>query len=157
LGESLSERKLGIVVQSGAANRICCVAVYSASALASGWKVILHLVNEGLIAFRKDTARKLWSNLNPEDFSIYPKYYSPYVEVFLKNVQEMIKTNKLQDWPDLLTELKKQYPDKFKIYACPLAAATYNIKKEDLLDIVDEIKGAESFLEEVYPGIIMVF
>ena len=151
------ERKLGIVVQSGAANRICCVAVYSASALAAGWKVILHLVNEGLVAFRKDVAKKVWASLNPKDFSIYPLFYASNVEVFLKNVQEMIKTGKLQDWPDLLTELKKQYPDRFKIYACPLAAATYNIKREDLLDIVDDIKGAESFLEEVYPGVVMVF
>ncbi|BDB99521.1 DsrE/DsrF/DrsH-like family protein [Saccharolobus caldissimus] len=151
------ERRLGIVVQSGAANRICCVAVYTASALASGWKVILHLVNEGLIAFKKDTAKKVWASLNPKDFSIYPSYYAPNVEVFLKNVQEMIKSGKFQDWPDLLSELKKQYPDKLKIYACPLAAATYNVKKEDLLEIVDDIKGAESFLEEVWPGVVMVF
>ncbi len=151
------ERKLGIVVQSGAANRICCVAVYAASALSSGWTVILHLVNEGLVAFRKDTAKKVWSSLNPEDFSIFPKMYGPNVEIFLKNLQEMIKTGKLQDWPDMFVELKKVYSEKFRIYACPLAAATYGIKKEDLLDIVDDIKGAESFLEEVYPGIVMVF
>jgi peroxiredoxin family protein len=31
------------------------------------------------------------------------------------------------------------------------------VKKEDLLDIVDDIKGAESFLEEIWPGIVMVF
>ncbi|MCH4816323.1 MAG: DsrE/DsrF/DrsH-like family protein [Saccharolobus sp.] len=151
------ERKLGIVVQSGAANRICCVVVYSASALASGWKVVLHLVNEGLIAFRKDTAKKVWASLNPKDFSVYPSYYAPNVEVFLKNLQEFIKSGKFQDWPDYLTMLKKEYPDRFRIYACPIAAAAYNIKKEDLLDIVDEIKGGESFLEEVYPGVVMVF
>jgi len=31
----------------------------------------------------------------------------------------------------------------------------YNIKKEDLVDIVDDIRGAESFLEEVYGGPIL--
>lgn len=151
------ERKLGIVVQSGAANRICCVAVYAASALASGWTVILHLVNEGLVAFRKDTAKRVWASPNPEDFSIYPKQYSGNVEIFLKNLQGMIKSGNFKDWPDMLKELKEQYKEKFKIYACPIAAAAYGIKKEDLLDLVDEIKGAESFLEEVYPGIVMVF
>ncbi len=151
------ERKLGIIVQSGAANRICCVAVYAASALASGWTVVLHLVNEGLVAFRKDTAKKVWESDKPEDYSIYPKQYLGSVEVFLKNLHEMMKSGNLKDWPDMLKELKEEYKDKFKIYACPLAAATYGIKKEDLLDIVDDIKGAESFLEEVYPGIVMVF
>jgi len=33
------ERKLGIAFASGAANRICCLVVYSAAALASGYKV----------------------------------------------------------------------------------------------------------------------
>ncbi|AFA39812.1 hypothetical protein Pogu_1785 [Pyrobaculum oguniense TE7] len=151
------ERKLGIVVQSGAANRICCVVVYTAAALASGWKVVLHLVNEGLVAFRKDTAKRVWSSLDPKDFSLYPSYYAPHVAVFLKNVQEMIASGKFKDWPEMLAELKRLHPDKLKIYACPLAAATYGIKKEDLLDIVDDIRGAESFLEEVYPGVVMVF
>ena len=151
------ERKLGIVVQSGAANRICCVVVYAAAALAAGWKVTLHLVNEGLVAFRKDTAKKVWASSEPRDFSLYPSYYTPHVALFLKNVQEMIASGKFKDWPDMLAELKRLYPDKLKIYACPLAAATYGIKKEDMLDIVDDIRGAESFLEEVYPGVVMVF
>jgi len=150
-------KRLGIIVQSGAANRICCVAVYSAAALASGWKVTLHLVNEGLIAFKKGVAKKIWGSMKPEDFSIYPGAYHQEVQVFLRKVQEMIREGKFQDWPDMLSELKKQYPDNFRIYACPIAAAAYNVKKEDLLDIVDEIKGALSFLEEVYPGIVMVF
>ena len=53
------ERKLGIVFASGATNRICRLAVYSAAALASGYKVYIHLVNEGLAAFRKDVLPRL--------------------------------------------------------------------------------------------------
>ncbi|MFB6490636.1 MAG: DsrE/DsrF/DrsH-like family protein [Thermoproteus sp. AZ2] len=151
------EKKLGIIVQSGAANRLCCVVVYGAAALASGYKVVLHLVNEGLVAFRKDVAPKIWSNLSPEAWSIYPREYSPYVETFLKNLQGMIKEGQFKDWYVFLKELKEQYKDNFKIYACPIAAAAYGIKKEDLLDIVDGIAGAETFLEETYGGTIMVF
>ncbi len=29
------------------------------------------------------------------------------------------------------------------------------LKKEDLVELVDEVKGAESFLEEVYGGVVM--
>ena len=47
------------------------------------------------------------------------------------------------------------YKDSFRIYACPVASAFYNVKKEDLVDIVDDIKGAETFLEEVYGGVVM--
>jgi peroxiredoxin family protein len=36
-----------------------------------------------------------------------------------------------------------------------LAAQLYGVKKEDLVELVDDIRGAEYFLEEVYGGIIM--
>lgn len=151
------EKRLGIIVQSGAANRICCVVVYSAAALASGYKVVLHLVNEGLVAFRKDMAHKIWADERPEAWSLYPQGYLPHVQTFLKNLQGMIKGGQFKDWSLFLRELKDQYKDRLKIYACPIAAAAYGIRKEDLLDVVDGIAGAETFLEETYGGTVMVF
>jgi peroxiredoxin family protein len=53
------ERKLRIVFASGATNKICCVVVYSAAALASRYRFYVHLVNEGLVAFRKDVLPRL--------------------------------------------------------------------------------------------------
>ncbi len=151
------ERKLGIIVQSGAANRLCCVVVYGAAALASGYKVVLHLVNEGLVAFRRDVAPRIWDDVDPNAWSIAPQGFAPHVGAFLQNLKEFIKSGQFKDWPAFLEELKKQYGDRLKIYACPLAAATYGIRKEDLLDIIDDIKGAETFLDEVYGGTVMVF
>jgi Uncharacterized conserved protein len=58
-------------------------------------------------------------------------------------------------WYDFLKELKGGYGERFKIYACPLAVELYGVKKEDLVELVDEVKGAESFLEEVYGGVVM--
>ncbi|MEM1597002.1 MAG: DsrE/DsrF/DrsH-like family protein [Pyrobaculum sp.] len=153
----MPSKTVGIVVQSGAANRICCVVVYAATALASGRKVVLHLVNEGLVAFRKDMADKIWGSLKPDDWSIFPEGYRSYVETFLKNLNTAIKSGQFKNWYDILKELKMTHRDNFKIYACPLAAQMYNIKKEDLLDIVDGIAGAETFLEEVEGGTVFVF
>ena len=153
----MSSKTVGMVVQSGAANRICCVVVYAAAALASGRKVVLHLVNEGLVAFRKDVAGKIWNSEKPEDWSIFPEQYRNYVEVFLKNVNGAIKSSSFKNWHETLAELKREYGDNLKIYACPLAAQMYNIKKEDLLDIVDAIAGAETFLTEVEGGTVFVF
>ncbi|MDT7902738.1 MAG: DsrE/DsrF/DrsH-like family protein [Caldivirga sp.] len=153
----MANKTVGIVVQSGAANRICCVVVYAAAALASGRKVVLHLVNEGLVAFRKDVAGKVWGSLNPDDWSIFPEQYRAYVEGFLKNLNGAIKSGSFKHWHEMLAELKKEYGDNLKIYACPLAAQMYNIKKEDLLDIVDAIAGAETFLAEVEGGTVFVF
>ncbi len=150
----MEEKKLGIVFASGAANRVCCVVVYTAAALSMGWRVTIHLVNEGLVAFRKDTANKLWSD-DIKDYSITLKEYEKYLGVFLGNVKEMIKQGKFQNWPEALADLKNTFGDKLHIYACPLAAATYGVKKEDLLDIVDAIKDANAFLEEVYGGVTM--
>jgi len=51
--------------------------------------------------------------------------------------------------------LKSAYGGRFKIYACPPAAQLYGIKREDLVELVDDIRGAEYFLEEVYGGMVM--
>ncbi|MCH1770305.1 MULTISPECIES: DsrE/DsrF/DrsH-like family protein [Metallosphaera] len=147
------KRKLGLVFASGASNRICCIVIYGGAALAAGWEVRLHLVNEGLVAFRKDLLPKL--NSLDIDTTIRPGIYLPYAELYLKNVKAAVENGQLKDWYSFLKQLKTDYPNEFKIYACPVAAAMYNIKKEDLVDIVDEIKGAESFLEEIYGGVTM--
>ncbi|AEA12544.1 hypothetical protein TUZN_1064 [Thermoproteus uzoniensis 768-20] len=147
------ERKLGIVFASGAANRICCLVVYGAAALASGYKVTVHLVNEGLVAFRKDVLPKL--NAGGLETAMSPPMYAPYVETYLKNLKEAVAKGALKTWYDFLKDLKSQYGDRFKIYACPLAAQLYGISKGDLVDVVDDIRGAEYFLEEVYGGVVM--
>jgi peroxiredoxin family protein len=147
------KRKLGLVFASGAANRICCIAIYGGAALASGWEVRLHLVNEGVVAFKKDVLPKL--NSLDMGMTIRPDFYLPYTEQYLKNVEAAVKNGQLKDWYSFLKQLKTDYPNDFKVYACPVASAFYNIKKEDLVEIVDEIRGAESFLEEVYGGVVM--
>ena len=147
------KRKLGIVFASGAANRICCLAIYGGAALAAGWDVVVHLVNEGLVAFRKDVLPKL--NSLDLDLTIRPNFYLPHVERYLKNVDAAVRNGQLKDWYSFLKQLKVDYHESFRIYACPVAAAFYDIKKEDLVDIVDDIRGAESFLEEVYGGIVI--
>jgi len=147
------ERKLGIVFASGAVNRICCLVVYSAAALASGYKVYIHLVNEGLVAFRKDILPRL--NEAGVEATYSPPMYLPYVEAYLKNLREAVEKGVFKTWYDFIKELKNTYSEKFKIYACPLAAQLYGIKKEDLVELVDDIRGAEYFLEEVYGGVVM--
>ncbi|MFZ8838997.1 MAG: hypothetical protein ACO2PM_08720 [Pyrobaculum sp.] len=72
------ERKLGIVFASGATNRICRLA----AALASGYKLYIHLVNEGLVAFRKDVLPRLSDTGIEATYS--PPMYLPYVETNLK-------------------------------------------------------------------------
>ncbi len=48
-----------IMFASGATNRICRLAVYGAATLASRYKFYAHLVNEGLVAFRKHVLPRL--------------------------------------------------------------------------------------------------
>ena len=148
------ERKLGIVFASGAVNRICCLVVYSAAALASGYKVYIHLVNEGLVAFRKDILPRL--NEAGVEATYSPPMYLPYVEAYLKNLREAVEKGGLQDLvrPHKGAE-KHLIVRSLKIYACPLATQLYGIKKEDLVELVDDIRGAEYFLEEVYGGVVM--
>ncbi|AET33278.1 hypothetical protein P186_1876 [Pyrobaculum ferrireducens] len=138
---------------SGAVNRICCLVVYSAAALASGYRVTVHLVNEGLVAFKKDVLPKL--NTGDLETAIHPPMYTPYVETYIKNLKDAVAKGALKTWYDFLKDLKSQYGDRLKIYACPLASQLYGISKDQLVDVVDDVRGAEYFLEEVYGGVVM--
>ncbi len=73
----------------------------------------------------------------------------------MRNLREFVNSSKLPDWHSFLKQLKGDFKEHFKVYACPYAAALYNVRKEDLVEEVDEIRGAESFLEEVYGGVMM--
>jgi len=150
---SEGRRKLGIVFASGASNRICCLIIYGAAALAMGYEVKVHLVNEGLVAFRKDTLSKL--STGDATLTAFPEHFRPYVDTYLRNLEEAVRSGKIKDWYSWLKELKETYGDSFKIYACPVAAQFYEVKKEDLADVVDDIKGAAAFLDEVYGGPIL--
>jgi peroxiredoxin family protein len=90
------ERKLGIVFASGAANRICCLVVYGAAALAAGYRVVVHLVNEGLVAFRKDVLPRL----NTQDLGVTmgPQIYVPYIETYLRNLKSAVEKGEFKDW-----------------------------------------------------------
>ncbi len=101
-------------------NKICRLAVHSAAPLASGYKVYIHLVNEGLVAFRKDVLPRL--NDTGLEATYSPPMYLPYVETYLKNLRGAVEKGAFKTWYDFLRELKQAHGDKFKICACPLAA-----------------------------------
>ncbi len=123
---------------SGATNRICRLAVYGAAALASRYKFYVHLVSEGLVAFRKDVLPRL--NDTGVEATYSPPMYLPYVETYLKNLRGEVEKGIFKTWYDHLRELKQAHGDRFMIYACPLAAQLYGIKKEDLVELVDDIR-----------------
>ncbi len=64
------------------------------------------------MAFRKDTANKLWSD-DIKDYSIVLKEYEKYLSAFLGNVKEMIKQGKFQNWPEALADLKNTFGTSF--------------------------------------------
>jgi len=53
------EEEVGIAFAFETTNKICRLAVYSAATLASRYRFYVHLVNEGLVAFRKDVLPRL--------------------------------------------------------------------------------------------------
>ncbi len=107
------EQKLGDCVRVWATNRICRLVVYSAAALASRYRFYVHLVNEGLVAFRKHVPMIQGSR---------PPLYLLYVETYLKNLRGAVEKETFKTWYDFLRGLKSAHGDRFKIYACPLAA-----------------------------------
>jgi peroxiredoxin family protein len=98
-------------------NKICRLAVYSAATLASRYRFYVHLVNEGLVAFRKHVLPRL--NDTGIEATYSPPMYLPYVET---NLKPRGRGEGTQHLVRLLRKLKSAHSNRFKICACPYVA-----------------------------------
>jgi len=124
-------KKVAIVVFSGSVDRLTGMAILASAAAASDMEVNIFLQLWGTYAFRKDVVEK---NMNFSEFSeLKPEVHEALVRL------------KVPSWVEMLKQAKEV--GNLKIYACSLATSIWNVKKEDLIDIVDDIIGAAEFMD----------
>ncbi len=117
---------------SGTVDKLLPVAIMAAGAVAMDMEVHLFVTFYGLHAFRKDVAK---TNMK------FSKDFEEMGPALMKSMAEM----KVPSWYDMLKDAKKS--GKVRIVACSTAAAVMHVKKEDLVDIVDEVVGVGNYLD----------
>ncbi len=132
--------KLSIIMFSGTYDKLMPVGVLATTAAALGYEVEIFATFWGLLALKKDAPE-------PE----VSKDYGPMGEMLKKIMAE----KKMPSWLDLLKQAKEM--GNVKIYACAQTFDIMGLKKEDLVDIVDDVIGAMEYLERSKDADITLF
>lgn len=124
-----SAEKVAIILHSGAYDRASYALTLALGALACGMEAYIHLTHEGLRRFTRGHLMDLGEETPP---------------VVRAAFKSGLEAGKIQTLQNRLTEAKEL---GLKIYACPAAMAILGIKEDELLDEIDGIMGAVSFLK----------
>jgi peroxiredoxin family protein len=124
--------KIALVVFSGTVDRLLPVGIIASGAVAMGMDVEIFLTFWGLNAFRKENV-----NLN-QSFS---KDYEEMKGVMM----ELMQRKGVPSWYDTLKKAKEL--GNVRIHACAMTYDLMGLKKEDLVDIVDDVIGVGEFVD----------
>jgi peroxiredoxin family protein len=134
--------KISIIAFSGTVDKLYPVSILASGAAALGMKVEIFLTFWGLNAFRKDNIR---TNIKiSKDF-----------EEMAEFMEETLKNKNVPHWFDMLKQAKEI--GEVNVYACAQTYDLFDMKKEDLADIIDGVVGVGEFLKKAKDSDITLF
>lgn len=125
--------KVSIVLFSGSFDKLIGTSILVGGAVGMDFDVDIFLQMWGVHAFTKEQANNGGLPLSKE--------FEQYGPTISKNMSDL----KMPSWLDMLRQSKQN--GNVKIHACSAAMQVWGLKKEDLIDIVDDIMGAGEFIE----------
>ncbi|MGC8566674.1 MAG: DsrE/DsrF/DrsH-like family protein [Caldisphaera sp.] len=126
--------KFSIILFSGTDDKLIPVGVLAQGAAALGMDVQVFVTGWALMKFTKKG-----SNV------VFPKEFEQMAPVLM----EGMKKANAPTWVDMLKEAKSMGA---KVYACSLMASVMGLKKEDFNDLVDDVVGVATFLQNAEGG-----
>jgi peroxiredoxin family protein len=137
----MSER-MSLVVFSGTTDKLTAVATLATGAAAMGMEVELFLTFWGLEAFRAGAKeRPLRITAEFED-------YGPVM-------MELMQAKHVPHWLDTLRAAREI--GDVRIFACSATMELFEMKLDDLEDVVDEITGVATFIDRAKDAKISMF
>lgn len=134
--------KISIILFSGTVDKLMPVGVLASAAAAVGLDVEIYATFWGLNALRKDSVGRETK---------VSRDYEEWGEKLFK----IMKDKNVPSWLDMLRQAKDI--GNVKVYACALTFDMFDMKKEDLVDVVDEVVGAGEYLEKAKDADITLF
>lgn len=134
--------KISIILFSGTMDKLYPVAILASGAAALGMDVEIFLTFWGLNAFRRDMV-----NSNTKISKDFEEMASTMVTIF--------KEKNVPHWLDMLKQAKDV--GNVKVYACAMTYDLFGMKKEDLVDVIDDVVGVGEFLSRAKESQITLF
>ncbi len=125
--------KMSVVLFSGSVDKLIGTTILVGGAVGMDFDVDIFLQMWGVHAFTKAQA-------NNENLPLSKEFeqYGPAITSRLKEL-------KMPSWVEMLRQARSS--GNVKIHACSTAMSLWGLKKEDLIDIVDDVMGAGEFVE----------
>lgn len=131
------DEHLSLVVFSGTVDKLYPVAIMASGAVALGQKVDIFLTFWGLMSLRKGEPQK--------NTQVGKDYEAMGPEMF-----RIMQEKRVPSWLDTLHTAKEL--GDVKVHACAMTMDLFDLKLEDLEDIVDDVTGVAQFLTEAQGG-----
>ncbi len=125
--------KMSIVLFSGSFDKLIGTSILVGGAVGMDFDVDIFLQMWGVHAFTKEQANNGGLPLSKEF-----EQYGPTIANRLKEL-------KMPSWLEMLKQAKAN--GNVKIHACSAAMQVWGLKKEDLIELVDDVMGAGEFVE----------
>lgn len=132
--------KISIIVSSEKLDKLFPAVTLATTAAIMGWESEMFFTFWGLLALKK--------GYEPKEVS---SDYSDYKDDF----RRAISSGAMPSWLEVLERGKKT--GRLKVYACSITMSLLGVKTEDLVEYVDEIVGAASFLGKAKDSDINLF
>lgn len=133
----MAEEKLSLVVFSGTADKLYPVAIMASGAVALGQRVDIFLTFWGLMSFRRGM---------PQQNQQVSRDY----EAMGPEMMRIMKEKNVPSWMDTLRTAKEI--GDVRVHACAMTMDLFDLKQEDLEDLVDDVTGVAQFLTEAQGG-----
>jgi peroxiredoxin family protein len=135
-------KRMSLVVFSGTADKLTAVATLATGAAAMGMEVELFLTFWGLEAFR--TGAKERSPRITAEF----EDYGPVM-------MELMQVKRVPHWLDTIRDARDI--GNVKVFACSATMELFDMKLDDLEDVVDEVTGVATFIDRARDAEISMF
>ena len=135
-------KRMSLVVFSGTVDKLMAVATLTTGAAAMGVDVDLFLTFWALETFKAGAKQR------PPRIT---KEFEDYGPVMMELMQE----KHVPHWLDTLRDAREI--GNVKVYACSMTMELFGMKKEDLEDVVDDVIGVATFIEQAKDADISMF
>ncbi|MEM2341724.1 MAG: DsrE/DsrF/DrsH-like family protein [Candidatus Bathyarchaeia archaeon] len=132
--------KISIIVSSEKLDKLFPAVTLATTAAAMSWESEIFFTFWGLLALKK---------------SYEPKEVSSDYKGYEDELKRAVSSGAIPNWREILEQGKKT--GRLKIYACSTTMNLLGIKAEDLVEYVDDVVGAATFLSKAKDSDINLF
>jgi peroxiredoxin family protein len=135
-------KRMSLVVFSGTADKLAAVATLATGAAAMGMEVELFLTFWGLEAFRKGAKERA------------PRITAEF-EDYGPMMMELMQVKHVPHWLDTIRDAREI--GNITVFACSATMELFDMKLDDLEDVVDDITGVATFVDRAKDAAISMF